>query len=154
MDAARSVKRELKPAIYVGAAVTAALSLLPYVSDFFVTALVAGALAAVWFAVRRQRRLLSFKEGTDLGFQSGFYGLLAASGIYDVVWKFFSLELWKIQNADRVLSIFAGMVRDAFDPSLWWIMIFQIVLSAILAGAIGAPAGILGARLFQRRAAL
>jgi hypothetical protein len=150
MDTARSVKRKLKPAIYFGTAVTAVLALLPYVNDFFITAFVVGALAAVWFAVRKRGQVLSFKEGADLGFHSGFYGFLAASGIYDVLWKFFHFELWKIQNADRILSIFAGMARDAFDPSVWWVMIFQIVMSAILAGSVGAPSGILGVKLFQR----
>jgi hypothetical protein len=151
MSAARSSTRaELKAARYVGTAVTAVLALLPYVSDFFVTAFVVGALSAVWFAVRKDRHRLSFGDGAELGFHGGFYGLVLASGVYDVVWKFFHYELWRINNADRILSIFAGAVRDAFDPSLWWVMIFQIVMSAILAGSVGAPAGILGVRIFQR----
>jgi len=63
----------------------ALIALLPYVGDFFLTAYVAGALAAVWFAIRRRRENLSFKDGANLGFLSGFYGALVASAIYDLV---------------------------------------------------------------------
>ena len=62
----------------------AVIALLPYVNDFFITAYVGGAIAAVWFAIRRHRQLLTFKEGAELGFQSGFYGILAATTIYEL----------------------------------------------------------------------
>jgi hypothetical protein len=141
----------LKPAVYLGATVTVVIALLPYVNDFFITAYVAGAFAAVWFAIRKGRRLLAFKDGAQLGFLSGFYGLLAASTVYDVIWQFFHYQLWQIQNADRILAIFADMVHDAFSLSAWIVITFQIVASAIFAGAFGAPSGILAVKIFQQR---
>ncbi|MEP7015292.1 MAG: hypothetical protein ABI925_07620 [Verrucomicrobiota bacterium] len=144
-------KAKHKSAVYVGAGVTAVVALLPRISDFFVVAFVLGAFAAVWFAIRRAKELLSVSDAAQLGFLSGFYGLLAASAIYDVVWKFFHYELWQIKNADRLLSIFAGMVHDAFSPSAWLLLTVQIIICAILAGSVGAPSGILAVKLFQRR---
>lgn len=102
--------------------------------------------------MRRHDQLLSFTDGAQLGFLSGFYGLLAASAVYDFIWQFFHFQLWKIQNADRLLSIFAGMVHDALSPSAWLMITFQIIACAIFAGAFGAPSGILGVKIFQRRA--
>ena len=96
-------------------------------------------------------QMLSFADGAQLGFVSGFYGLLAASGFYDLVWQFLHYQLWKIENADRMLSILGGMVRDAFSPSAWIVITLQIVVSAIFAGIFGAPSGILGVKIFQRR---
>ncbi len=52
----------------------------------------AGALAAVWFAVRMRHDSLSFKDGAQLGFLSGFYGLLVASTIYNVIWQIFIMN--------------------------------------------------------------
>jgi hypothetical protein len=149
-----AAKLDLRRCIYVGAAVTAAIALLPYVRDFFITAYVIGAFAAVWFAIRKQRQLLTFKDGANLGFCGAFYGLLAASSIYDVIWQFCHYQLWRIQNADRMLAMLGAMVGDAFSPSAWIVITFQIITVAIFAGAIGAPAGILAVKLFQRRAAL
>lgn len=145
------IKPELKSSVCVGATVSAVIALLPHVSDFFITAYVLGALAAVWFAVHKDRQSLSFSDGAQLGFLSGFYGLLAASTIYDVIWQFFHYELWQIRNADRMLSIFAGMARDIFSPSAWLMITFQIVIAAIFAGAVAAPSGILAVKIFQGR---
>jgi hypothetical protein len=149
--AAPHTKPEFKPAVYFGATVTAVIALLPHLNDFFLTAYVVGAFAAVWFAMRRHYQLLSFTDGAQLGFLSGFYGLLAASALYDFIWQFFDYKLWKIQNADRWLSIFAGMVHDALSPSAWLMITFQIIACAIFAGAFGAPAGILGVKIFSAR---
>jgi hypothetical protein len=145
------MKTAAQSATRVGTAVTAVIALLPYVSDFFITAYVAGALAAVWFAVRMRHARLSFKDGAQLGFLSGFYGLLVASTIYDVIWQFFHYQLWQLQNADRMVTLFANMVHDAFSPSVWFLITLQIVIAAICAGAFGAPSGILGVKIFQRR---
>ena len=146
--------KELKTSVYVGATVTVVIGLLPYLSDFFITAYVLGAFAAVWFAIRKQRRVLTFNDGAQLGFLSGFYGLLAASTVYDVIWQFLHYQLWKIQNADRVMTMLGGMVHDVFSPSAWIVITFQIIISAVFAGAFGAPAGILAVKIFQRHAAL
>jgi hypothetical protein len=151
---AEAAKVDCRRCILVGSSVTAVVALLPFLSDFFITAYVMGAFAAVWFSIRRQRHLLTFKDGADIGFRSGFYGLLAASTIYDVIWQFCHYQLWKIQNADRMVAMLGGMVRDAFSPAAWIVITFQIITVAIFAGAIGAPAGILAVKIFQRRAAL
>ena len=143
----------VQSATRVGTAVTAAIAFLPYIRDFFITAYVAGALAAVWFAVRVRHANLSFKDGAQLGFLSGFYGLLVASTIYDVVWQIFHYQLWQLQNADRMVGLFGDMAHDAFSPSVWIVITLQIVTAAICAGAFGAPSGILGIKIFQPRAA-
>jgi hypothetical protein len=152
MDAkTEAPKPDLRRSIYVGTFVTAVVALLPCVSDMFITAYLTGAFAAVWFAIRRKRQLLTFKDGADLGFRSGFYGLLAASTIYDVIWQFCRYPLWQIQNADRMLAMLGGMVRDAFSPAAWIVITFQIIAVAIFAGAFGAPAGILAVKILRRR---
>ena len=149
-----AAKRDLRHSVCFGAAITAVIALLPYVRDFFITAYVAGAFAAVWFAIRTQCRILAFRDGAGLGFRSGFYGLLAASTIYDVIWQFLHYQLWQIQNADRMVTMLGGMVHDVFSPLAWIVITFQIIISAIFAGAIGAPAGILAVKIFRRRATL
>ena len=120
-------------------------------NDFFIAAYLLGAFAAVRSAARKRKEILSFTDGAQLGFLSGFYGLLAASAIYDVVWQFFDYQLWQIRNVDRLWSIFAGMLHDTVTPSAWILITFQIIVAAIFAGAIGAPAGILAVKIFQRR---
>ena len=147
------MKTAVQSATRVGTAVTAVIALLPYIRDFFITAYVAGALAAVWFAVRMRHASLSFKDGAQLGFLSGFYGLLLASTIYDVIWQIFHYQLWQIQNADRMVALFTDMVHDAFSPSVWIMITLQIVTAAICGGAFGAPSGILGVKIFQPRVA-
>jgi hypothetical protein len=42
----------LEKAPRLGTSVAAAIALLPYLSDFFITAYLAGAFAAVWFAIK------------------------------------------------------------------------------------------------------
>lgn len=141
----------VKSAVRFGTAVTALIALLPYISDFFLTAYVAGALAAVWFAIRMRHETLSFKDGAQLGFLSGFYGLLAASTVYDLIWQILHYQLWRIQNADRMISLLSHILRDALNPSVWLFVTLQIVTAAICAGAFAAPSGILGVRFFQPR---
>jgi hypothetical protein len=147
------MKTAVGSATRVGTAVAAVIALLPYVSDFFLTAYVVGALAAVWFAIRIRHASLSFKEGAQLGFLSSFYGLLVASGIYDAVWEIFHYQLWRIQNADRMMALLTDKVNDAFTPSIWFLITLQIVLAAICAGAFGVPSGILGVKIFRPRVA-
>lgn len=149
-DWKKSIKTELRPALFLGIIVTAAIAFLPHLRDFFLIAQVLGALAAVAFALRWQRLPLEPKEGAQLGFNSSFYGLLLASGIYDFVWKVLHYQLWKIENMDLVLGFFAESVRDWLTPSFWVAVIIQIVMSAIFAGIFGAPAGLLGVKWFKR----
>src|SRR5262249_20842171 len=115
----------------------------------FLTAYVVGALAATWFAARIRHETISFKKGAQLGFLSGFYGVLAASAVYDLIWKVGHYHLWQIQNADRMLILVSDMIHDAFSPSAWLLITLQIVIAAICAGAFGAPSGMLGAKLFR-----
>jgi hypothetical protein len=146
---AGTVHEPLRAALYFGMFVTAAVALLPYISDFFITAYVAGAFASVWWA-QRKHESLTFEDGARLGFSSGFYGLLAASAIYDSVWQFFHYQLWQWKNADRMFALLVGAVQNAFNPSTWLVITIQIIFCAIFAGAIGAPAGLLAVKLLQR----
>ncbi len=144
-----SITPELRPALALGAAITAALALLPGVRNFFILADVAGPLVAVAFAIRWRRQPLDQNQSARLGFLSCFYGLLLANGISDALWKIY--ELWKIENAPLLIGFFVDKVRESFTPSFWVTMIIQIVLSAIFAGIFGAPAGLLGWKLFSSR---
>src|SRR5262249_2052495 len=94
-----------EPAVRIGAAVTAVIALVPFFSDFFLTSYLFGALAASWFAVQKQREDISLSDGARLGFLSGFYGLLAASAIYDLIREVFHYQLWRVQNLDRIIAI-------------------------------------------------
>lgn len=147
------MKPTTKSAVRFGTIVTALIALLPYISDFFITAYVLGALAAVWFAIRVRHESVSFQDGAQLGFLSGFYGLLAASAVYDLIWQVFNYQLWRIQNADRIFALVGNALRDMFSPSIWILFTVQIVIAAICAGAFGAPSGILGVKLLQGRKA-
>ena len=149
MPEARSA---MEPAVRIGTAVTVLIALLPYVTDFFITAYLFGALAAVWFAVRKQGDDISLADGARLGFLGGFYGLLAASAIYDLISEIFHYQLWRVQNLDRIIAISAEAMRNAFSPSIWFVITIQIIAAAICAGAFGAPSGILGAKIFRHRA--
>src|ERR1700730_15874664 len=142
-----------KDAVQVGAIVTAIIALMQWMNDFFTVAYLVGAFAAVRSAVRKRQEILTLTEGAQLGFLSGFYGLLAASAIYDVVWQFFHYKPWEIRNADRLWSIFAGMLHDAVTPSAWIVIIFQIIVAAIFDRAIRAAQRILALKIFQRRRA-
>jgi disulfide bond formation protein DsbB len=142
--------KPLRSATRVGTIVAAVIALLPYLNDFFITAYLAGAFAAVWFAIRIRHASIHFKEGAQLGFLSGFYGLLAASGIYDFVWQTLHYRLWKVENAERTFALLGEMLENLFRPSFWLLLGLQIILAAICAGAFGAPAGLLAVKLFQR----
>ena len=150
-DWKKSIAPELRPALALGAVVTALLALLPGVREFFILAYVLGALAAVALAIRGLRQPLAQEEGARLGFLSSFYGMLLANGISDLLWKVFHYQLWRIENAHFLVGLFFDQVRDVFSGSFWTVMIFQIVLSAIFAGIFGAPSGLLGWKLFSRR---
>jgi hypothetical protein len=139
-----------KLALYVGAGITAVITLLPKISNFFIAAFVLGAFSAVWLAGRRQKPPLTFNDGAHLGFLSGFYGTLTARAIYDVVWQFFHFELWKIEHFDRLILIAGGKLHDLFSPSAWIVITVQIVVCAILAGIFGVPSGLLAVKIFQR----
>jgi len=142
------MKPATHPGVRIGTVVTALIALLPYFRDFFITAYLAGAFTAVWFEIRK--RTLSLGDGAQLGFLSGFYGLLLAGTVYDLVWETFHYQLWRIENADRVIGLFFHMLQDATTPSVWILITLQIILAAICAGAFGAPAGILAVKIFRR----
>ena len=136
---------------YVGSTVTAVIALLPWISDFFIAAIVIGAFTAIWFAARRQKQFLTFNDGAELGFNSGFYGMLAASAIYSFVRQFFHYELWQIKNLDRLFLLLGEKLRDIVSLSAWIVTTVQCIVAAILGGAIGAPSGLLAVKIFQRR---
>ena len=145
------MKPTAEPAVRVGATITAIIALLPYVNDFFITAFVAGALGGVWFATRRQDVDLSLNGDARVGFLSSFYGLLAASAIYDLVWRISKYELWRARNFDRIVALTEEAFKSAFSPSIWFVVTLQIIVAAVCAGAFGAPSGLLGVKIFARR---
>jgi hypothetical protein len=149
--ASKARRHQLKSAIYLGAGVSAVFALTPYVNKLFLTVYVLGPLAGVWFASKKLNRPLTYTDGAEIGFLSAFYGVMAASAIYDIAWHFFQEQLWRMQNAYRLLPLLAGKGQDTATPFEWYLFMFQLTIGAIVAGVIAAPAGLLGAKLFQPR---
>lgn len=159
-------KPDLERAIFAGAIAAAVISLLPYVNIILITAYVIGALVAVWFAVKKQGRALSYKEGAKLGFFSVFFGVTAAAAIFDLIWQLSGYQLWQKQNAAMMLAIFrsfasastvdtvsVAMSQNAEKPFAWYIFIVQVIAGAIFAALFAMPSGLLGVKIFQRRSA-
>lgn len=145
-----AAKVDLKPGIYVGAAVSALLLLLPYVNVVFVPAYILGPLAGVWFELRRRERRLEFKHGALLGFYSTFYGTIVAITFSAVAVRILHEQLWRFENIYRLPPLLASKGLDSDTPHGWYLLMLQITIIAILAGAIGVPSGMLGVKLFQR----
>lgn len=149
-NSSRPAKIDLKPGIYAGAAVAAVLLLLPYVKLVFVAAYVLGPLAGAWFELRRRSWQLNFTQGAMLGFCSAFYGTIAAIGLDQIAARFFHEQLWRFENIYRLPPLLAGKGMETDTPAGWYLLMLQIAIIAIFAGAIGAPAGMLGVKLFRR----
>jgi len=142
-------KVDLKPGIYAGAAVSALLLLLPYTNLVFLPAYVFGPLAGAWFELRRRARHLNVTQGALLGFYSAFYGTLAALAINQVATRFFHEQLWRFENIYRLPPLLASKGLDIDTASGWYLLMLQIAVIAIFSSAVGAPAGIVGVKLFQ-----
>jgi hypothetical protein len=99
VDAVSRPKPELELAIYFGAIIAGGLSLLPYISLLFFVVYIVGALAAVWFSIKRSGQLLTYRDGAQLGFLSVFYGVMGAVVIADIIWQFFDYQLWQNRMA-------------------------------------------------------
>jgi len=143
-------KVDLKPGIYVGSAISAVLLLLPYVNLIFVPAYVLGPFAGAWFELKRRSWQLNFAQGAMLGFYSAFYGTIAAMAFDQIATRFFHEQLWRFENIYRLPPLLAGKGLDIDTPGGWYLVMLQIMIIGIFAGAVGAPAGILGVRLFRR----
>lgn len=141
---------DLKRGIYVGAGVSALLLLLPYVNLVFVPAYVLGPLAGVWFELRRRERRLDFTQGAQLGFYSAFYGSVAAIALNQVAVRFLHEQLWRFENIYLLPPLLASKGLDSDTPSGWYLWMVELLIIVVFAGAVGAPAGILGVKLLQR----
>jgi hypothetical protein len=166
MDVEVGARPDLESSIYVGAITTAIVYLLPYVNDFIITPYLVGALVAVWYATRRREQILAFKDGARLGFLSTFFGGIASAVVFDIIWQFFDYQLWQKQNAAFFLTIFSSFagptaidtMKEAFAQQAaksftWYTIIFQLIGGLIFAGIFGSLFGLLGVKVFQRRAA-
>ena len=102
-----AAKVDLKPGIYVGAAISALLLLLPYVNVVFLPAYILGPLAGIWFELRRRKQRLDFKQGTLLGFYSTFYGTIAAIVFSQVAMRIVHEQLWRFENIYRLPPLLA-----------------------------------------------
>jgi hypothetical protein len=149
-NSSSDAKVDLKPGIYVGAAMSAVLLLLPYVKTVFVPAYVLGPLAGVWFERWRRSLHLSFSHGATLGFHSAFYGTLTAIALNHIVTRFFPEQLWRFENIYRLPPLLAAKGLESDSANEWYQFLFQVTVVAIFAAAIGAPSGMLGVRLLQR----
>jgi len=158
-------KPDFESALYTGAAVTAIIALLPYVNVFIIPAFVIGAIVAVSRAVARVRRPLRLSEGAKLGFLAPFFGTVAAAVVVDIIWQFFDYQLWQSQNAHLMLSLvrsFAGPAtvdamsiafeQNAAKSFAWYMIIVQLLTSAIMSGIFGTLAGLITAAATAKRA--
>jgi hypothetical protein len=59
-------------------------------------------------------------------------------------------QLRRSENIYRLPPLLASKGLDSDTPHGWYLLMLQITIIAILAGAIGAPSGMLGVKLFQR----
>jgi hypothetical protein len=87
-----------------------------------------------------------------LGFCSAFYGTLAAIALNEVAGRFVHEQLWRFENIYRLPPLLASKGLSSDTPGGWYLLMLEIVIIAIFAGAIGAPSGILGVKLLQRSA--
>lgn len=152
----------IERATFAGAIAAAVVSLLPYVNLFLITPYVIGGLVVVWFAVRKERATLSYKDGAKLGFLSVFFGVTAAAAIFDIIWQVFGYQLWQKQNAALLLAIFRSfasasavdtisiaMAQNAEKPFAWYIFLVQLIAGAVFAALFAMPSGLLGVKIFQ-----
>jgi ABC-type anion transport system duplicated permease subunit len=157
-------KPDTETSLYIGAATTAIVCLLPYVNVFILPAYIIGALVAIWHAVSIRGQRLQFKDGAKLGFLSTFFGVLVGLAIGDLIWLFLDYQLWQRQNARLLLAILASflspvaldvardrMAEQAAKPFQWYVFLWQLVGSAIFCGILGTLFGLLGVKIFRPR---
>lgn len=157
-------KPDTETSLYVGAATTAIVCLLPYVNVFILPAYIIGALVVVWHAVSVRGQRLQFKDGAKLGFLSTFFGVLVAIVIGDLIWLFFDYQLWQQQNSQLLLAILGSflkpvtldavrdsMAQQAAKPFQWYIFLWQLGGSAVFCGIFGTLFGLLGVKIFRPR---
>jgi hypothetical protein len=150
MSSSRHDRVNLKPGIYFGAGISALLLLLPYLGTLFVPAFILGPIAGVWFEIWRNRCRLNVTQGALIGFQSAFYGAIAAIAADQIASRIFHEQLWRLDKLYQLPPLIAGSGLNSDTPAGWYLLMFQVVLLAIFAGAIGAPSGILAVKFFQR----
>jgi hypothetical protein len=59
-------------------------------------------------------------------------------------------QLWRFENIYRLPPLLASKGLDSDTPHGWYLLMLQITIIAVVAGAIGTPSGMLGVKLFQR----
>lgn len=150
-DSAGPATINLKPGIYVGAAISALFLLLPYVNRLVIPAYLLGPLAATWFMIGRRAQPLDYKQGAQLGFCSAFYGAIAAVCIDTVAAHFLREQLWRFQNLYRIPPLLAGKGLESDSPLGWYLLMGELTVIAIVAAMLGTPSGLLGVRLFRSR---
>lgn len=159
-----TTKPDTEAALYLGAAVSCGLALLPYVNVLIFPSYVIGALVAVWFAMTMRRQSLMMKQGAKLGFFSSLLGTCVAGVIFDIVWQFFDYQLWQHQNSQMMLAIFRSFASDRTMDAMtlamsqnegkvfqWYILPLQLIGNAIFGGMFGSLAGMLGVAMFRKR---
>jgi hypothetical protein len=141
----------LKPGIYVGAAISALFLLLPYVNRLVIPGYLLGPLAATWFMIGRRAQPLDYKQGAQLGFYSAFYGAIAAVCIDAVAAHFLREQLWRFENLYRIPPLLAGKGLESDSPLGWYLLMGELTVIAIVAAMLGTPSGLLGVKLFRPR---
>jgi hypothetical protein len=147
-----SDRHEFRVATYVGAAVTAIIAFVSHPDWLFFLPYLLGPLAGVLFATRYRRQKPDFTNGATIGFFSVFYGMIAAVGLGNIASHFVREQLWQVQNIYRILPLVASKGIETNTVADWYSFMLEITLIAIIAGALGAPSGVLGVRLFSLKA--
>lgn len=140
----------ISPGFYFGAGLTTAFLLVVpwYWLGIFAVAL--GAFAATWWETRILKEHLTTRRGAALGFNSTFTGTVIAVLITEIAGAFYVEELWRLENLYRIPPLIATKGLNFDSAESWYIWMAGLVLIAIVAGAVGAPLGIAGAKLFKR----
>ena len=163
-ESSPTTKPDTEKAIYVGAIVTFALSVLPYITACVFPSYVAGAAVAVWYAVRKQQQTLTPKDGAKLGFLSTALGTAVAAVLVDIIWQLFDYQIWSKQNGDFMVALFGSfsseqtidamkdsMAQQAAKSFEWYIILIQVAGIAILSGIFGTLSGLVTASVMRKK---
>lgn len=134
---------------YIGSSFTTVFLLLIPWSWMGVIALVGGSIASIWWEIRGLGHTLTHYKAASLGFYSTFTGVVMAILIAQIAETFFAEQLWRLEHLYRLPPLIATKGLNFESPDAWYVWIIGLVIVSILAGAIGAPMGIVATKIFK-----
>ncbi len=146
----REPRDSLRLGIHVGAAVTALLLISPYVQAVVAPAYILGPIVGTWILIWHRGQSLDYSDGARVGFLSSFYGSVAAIALHHLARRAEELEIWSIENLYLLPPLLADLGLEGESVGDWYLWMAQLVILTIVAGALGAPSGVLGVKLFSK----